>query len=126
MQATHPNSAYAAKTHDRNKARTDRRLICEYIAKMGPAGASDEDLERAFVATGMIVGNSLRLRRGELQLRLRDDGYVGYGFITSSLGEMGTSANGKPVTKFHVTQRGIKALGWPADSWCVVLGEGES
>lgn len=115
-QAIHPNSVLAAKTHDRSRARTDRRAICAYIASVGADGASDEDIARNCPD---VHPNARRIRRAELQDKLREDGYVGYGFITDSLGEMGTSACGKRVQKYHVTDKGIKALGMPADSWCV-------
>ncbi len=111
---THPNSQLAAATHDRNKARSDRRLICETIANHGAAGCSDEDLARLIPS---IHQNSLRIRRGELQDKLRSDGYTGYGFITDSLGENGTSVHGKRVTKYHITASGLKALGLPPTDW---------
>lgn len=127
MQAIHPNSVAAAKAHNPSKARADRRLICEHIAKMGSAGCTDEDLERAFVATGLIHSNSIRIRRQELQRKIRDDGYTGHGFITASLGEVGTSASGMRITKYHVTDKGLAALGWAlVDHFHVVLKEGEA
>ena len=122
IQATHQNSVLAAKTHDRNKARTDRRAICFYVAAMGADGASDEDIARSCPD---IHQNSLRIRRGELQDKQRDDGYTGYGFITDTLGEHGTSAHGKRVQKYHVTAAGVRALGldlaafWHADKLAV-------
>lgn len=123
LAAIHPNSAYAAKTHDRNVARADRRAICAYIASMGSAGASDDDIARNCPG---IHANSLRLRRQELQRKLRADGYTGYGFITDNLGERGKSSSGMPVTKYHVTQLGLKALGRPMTDFHVFLGENET
>jgi len=114
-QSTHQNSTLAAKSHDRNKARTDRRAICAYVAAMGADGASDEDIARSCPD---ILLNSLRARRGELQDKQREDGYTGYGFITDTLGEHGTSAHGKRVQKYHITAAGLRALGLdPAQHW---------
>jgi hypothetical protein len=111
----HENSVAAAATHDRTKARTDRRLICDYIARMGPEGASDEDLARALPT---VNGNALRARRGELQNKLRDDGYIGYGFITDELGVKKKGSSGMMAQCYHVTESGLKALGLdPATEW---------
>ena len=111
----HPNSVLAAATHDRRKARADRRLICETIANHGAGGCSDEDLARLIPS---IHPNSLRIRRGELQDKPRADGYTGYGFITDSLGVNGTSVHGKRVTMYHITLAGLVALGRdPAEQW---------
>lgn len=104
----HENSTYAAATHSRNVARADRQAICRYVASMGASGASDDDIARNCPG---VHANSRRLRRQELQRILRPDGYTGYGFITDNLGERGVSSSGKPVTKFHITQLGLKALG---------------
>lgn len=106
--SNHPNSVAAERTHDRNKARTDRRLICEMVARSGPAGCSDEDLARGIPS---IHSNSLRIRRAELTGKLRADGYVGYGFITDELGVMKRSEHDKQVTCWHVTEAGLRALG---------------
>ena len=113
--SNHANSILAANTHSRNKARTDRRLICEFVANMGASGCSDEEIERAIPS---IHKNSIRLRRGELQNKLREDGYVGYGFITDELGECGLSSCGKRTQKYHVTAAGLRALGRPATDFC--------
>jgi hypothetical protein len=121
----HPNSQLAAATHDRNKARSDRRLICQFIADSGADGRTDEDIERAFVASGLIHSNAARIRRMELQRKRRDDGYTGHGFITSNLGEMGKSACGKQITKYHITDKGLSALGMTLDHFHVVLKENE-
>jgi hypothetical protein len=99
--SNHPNSVAAAATHDRAKARTDRRLICDYIARMGPEGCSDEDLARALPT---INSNALRARRGELQNKLRDDGYIGYGFITDELGVKKKGSSGMMAQCYHVTE----------------------
>lgn len=112
--SNHPNSILAEKTHDRNKARTDRRAICQAIANHGADGCSDEDLARILPD---VHPNSLRIRRSELQDKVRADGYTGYGFITDSLGENGTSAHGKRVTKYHITAAGLRALGLPETDW---------
>lgn len=123
----HPNSVAAAKSHSLSKARADRRLICQFIADSGPDGRTDEDIERAFVVPGLIHSNSARIRRIELQRkRLDTGGYIGHGFITSSLGEMGKSACGKQITKYHITDAGLRALGLPLTMFHVVLAEGES
>lgn len=107
-QATHANSVAAAKSHSHSKARTDRRMICDYIARMGIDGASDEDLGRALVT---IHPNSLRLRRSELQDKQRDDGYIGYAFITDTLGVKKVGGSGMMVQCYHITAAGLKALG---------------
>jgi len=117
---TNAQSAEAARTMSRNKARADRRLIVEYVAKMAIEGAADGDLERALVATGLINANALRIRRGETEVRHREDGpeVKRFGLITSELGLTKYSGSNRPVTIYHVTAKGLEALGLdPSRHW---------
>lgn len=113
MQATHPNSMAAAKSHSHSKARTDRRLIVEFLANMAIDGGSDGDMERALVASGQINANAFRLRRSEVEERKPSDGpdVKRFGLITCALGLTKVNGNGKTVTVFHVTAKGLEALG---------------
>ena len=114
-QATQPNSVAAAKAHDRNKARTDRRLICEMVARMGIEGCSDDDLARNIPS---LNPNSIRLRRGDLTDKQRSGGYEGPRFITDHLGLRKKSSSGMSVTAWHITAAGLRALGMdPETTW---------
>jgi hypothetical protein len=111
---TNAQSAEAARTRSGDKARADRKLIVDFIARMGIEGASDGDLERALVANGLVNANALRIRRAECEPRQLGDGpkVKRFALITCELGVTKQSGAGKRVTIYHVTARGLRALGW--------------
>ncbi len=89
----------AANPHVIGKAAHDRRLIIEFIASCGAAGATDEQ-----VAAGCptVNPNAVRARRGEAWAR---------GFITKELGECRDTASGNMAQVWHITALGLKAAG---------------
>lgn len=117
---TNARSAEAARTRSVEKGRADRRLIVEFVARMGIEGASDGDLERALVATGLINANALRARRGDCEPRQLGDSPKAkrFALITCELGVTKHSGAGKRVTVYHVTAKGLIALGRnPSQHW---------
>jgi hypothetical protein len=100
--ATSHEAAESIKPHVRDL----RRRVCEFIAQQGASGATDEECQ---IGLGMI-GSTQRPRRGEIWA---------YGLITDQSGERRPTTSGRAATVWHVTDVGIRALGMPADSWCV-------
>ncbi len=89
----------AANPHVIGKAAHDRRLIVEFIASCGAAGATDEQ-----IAAGCPTVNpdAIRARRGEAWAR---------GFITKELGERRATTSGNMAQVWHITRTGIHAAG---------------
>jgi len=100
-------SREAAQKADIAKVKQDRRAICDFIARQGANGATDDELARNLPG---INPNALRARRGECW---------GHGVITDQLGERRNTVTGSSAKVWHVTAYGIEKLGMPADSWCV-------
>jgi hypothetical protein len=90
-----------------DKVKQDRRAICDFIARQGVHGATDDELARNLPS---INPNALRARRGECW---------GHGVITDALGEKRQTVTGSSAKVWHVTAKGIEKLGMPLDSWCV-------
>lgn len=113
MTTTLPHSGTAtseASARDQrtvNKATHDRRVICEFIAKQGARGATDQEIE---VGCPDVHTNAIRARRGECW---------GRGFISKELGEKRATDSGKAADVWHVKRVVIDGLGMPADSWCL-------
>jgi hypothetical protein len=103
-------SYQAAQSATPSKVKVDRKLIAEYIAKMASNGATDDDLARALPS---VHPNALRARRGELWA---------HGVISDAAGETRATATGARAKVWHITDRGIALLKWPADSWCIKTG----
>lgn len=110
----HPHSVAAAKQVRADgipKARADRRAIADYIAKQGANGATDEELARQLPG---INPNALRARRGEA---------AEFAVISAMAGERRKTLAGNTATVWHVTKRGLVALGLePAEHWHVDQG----
>jgi len=101
----HPNSIAASRTLNADKVKSDRKAICAFIAKMGPAGATDDELSRALP---QIHTNALRARRGEC---------IDYGVITDICGERRPTATGCMATVHHVSALGLTRLGLSLAEW---------
>src|SRR4051812_31654591 len=82
---------------------SQRRLVCEFIARQGARGATDEEIADG---TG-LPSNSVRPRRGEV---------FGFGLITAALGERRATKSGRAAVCWHVTALGLKACG--VEGWC--------
>lgn len=111
MNATLPHigtaTSEAAAIAALPKVKRDRRLMCEFIAKRGARGATDDEL---FVDLGHEIHvNAIRARRGECWA---------YGYLTDSLGEVRKTQTGCMAKVWHATKSLIEKLGMPAGSWC--------
>ena len=84
-------------------AKNLRRQVCEFIAKQGANGATDEEIQ---LGLGMNPSTE-RPRRGEVWA---------YGLITDAIGERRQSASGRACVVWHVTKRGMEAVGM--EGWC--------
>ena len=101
-----PTSIAAAKSVTLTKVQQDRKAITAFLARVGDAGACDDEIARA-VPT--MNGNSVRLRRQEC---------VDYGLISNVCGQLNKTASGKNAVAFHILRRGLEALGMdPALCW---------
>lgn len=81
-----------------------RRQVCQYIADQGARGATDDEVQK-----GLAMNPSTeRPRRGEVWA---------YGLCTNALGEVRKTASLRSACVWHVTAKGLEALGMPAGSW---------
>lgn len=106
---THDNaqSRAAGEKHKKEKSRKDRRAICEYLARMAIDGGCDDDIIRACPD---IHPNALRMRLAELK-----DQYL---FITLELAVRKKNASGNWCRVWHITAKGLEALGLdPQTNW---------
>lgn len=83
-----------------------RRQVCRFIAEQGAHGATDEECQLALE----MNPSTQRPRRGECW---------GYGMLTDTLGEVRKTSSGRNAVVWHVTAKGIEALGMPAASWSI-------
>ena len=88
-----------------SKAKVDRRVLCEHIAKCGARGVTDQE---GAAACPSIDPSAYRARRGECW---------GHGVITDTLGEKRDTESGNKATVYHITAEGLRLLGLPADMW---------
>ncbi len=110
-------SKAAAQTLSQRKIVRDRRSIAEFIANRGAAGAADFELKAGLPD---IHDNALRARRGDLEAYERR-------LISSSAGERRMNPeSGKFCTVYHITERGLRALGRdPAACFSVLTPDGQ-
>lgn len=98
----HPNTIAAGLRHKKSKSREDRKAIAEFIARQAEAGAIEEEILRNCPD---VLANSVRLRLRELS----DDYYC----ITDKEGERRRNLNGNTCKVWHITDKGLIALGRP-------------
>ena len=103
---TSHEAAESIKPHVRDL----RRKVCQFIAEQGAKGCTDEECQ---IGLGMNPSTQ-RPRRSEVWA---------FGLITDQMGERRPTTSGRMATVWHCTDIGIKALGLPADSWSVKVGE---
>lgn len=99
-------TSIAAAESMRPHVQTLRRKVCEFIAQAGAKGCTDEEIQ-----IGLDMNPSTeRPRRGEIWA---------FGLITDSMGEKRATKSGRSAVVWHVTDKGVEAVGMPAWSWCV-------
>ncbi len=100
-----PTSIAAARSLSLTKVQQDRKAITELLARLGPAGACDDEIARAIPS---LNGNAVRIRRQEC---------MDYGLISNMCGQLNKTASGKNAVAYHILRRGLDALGMNPETW---------